>query len=657
MIHKLKANLKAAAEYTRIFLRGYWLTSALILLFVIQTHLFFLLLRIPVQPYFIRRSIIAGALGALVFSPAVLLDRWKKYLYLLAGATSLAVIFSFQFLYCDFSGGFLQASALLQTHEGVSILSTAKLFLSWRLFFFWLGPLGVGITWFLARHQKIQTKILTKRQKIRVAITVIILVLAGYGYVFLREDMESHDVKDLYQFDKLYDIEALVSKIGIINFSLGDIFTLKLAPPVATPAQIKEVNDFMAAQAITDTSTKSMSVISDFGLAKGRNLIFIQVESLENAVIKQKIYDQEITPNLNRLADQGLYFSHYYSPIGPGTTADAEFMTLNSLYALPDTVAFIQYAYDHYTALPDLLKNNGYHTYSLHGDVSSFWNRANVYPQLGYEQWFDRKDFTIPRAIGAYDLGDKDFFAQVLPILKTLPQPFMATLITLSSHIPFQLPTDLETMNLPAAAKLTWFQRHYLQSIHYTDQAIGDFITRLKAAGLDDDSLIFIFGDHGSFSGISQALKFNNSVFPEMQTAEVPLIILAPGLNLRGQRDFSASHLDVYPTAANLLGLETPPDIFGHDLVAGKNIVTVNRRLISGTIADLVSQKLAYQSDKSGIFANGTCLSMPGKKPLAAAACQPLFDQTSQAVQVSDLLVKKNLITTNTNHPNLQIKN
>ena len=76
---------------------------------------------------------------------------------------------------------------------------------------------------------------------------------------------------------------------------------------------------------------------------------------------------------------------------------------------------------------------------------------------------------TIPREIGAFGLGDVDFFDQAAPKLQSFPQPFMATLITLSSHTPFQIPADLETLDIPSSSDLTWIQYQYLESIHYTD--------------------------------------------------------------------------------------------------------------------------------------------------------------------------------------------
>lgn len=614
-----------------------WLPLVLIAIFVLQNYFFNLWLNIPVGPYFVRRSIVTIALGFLLFGPAVLLKKPTKYLYLGLISLLTAAVLTLQFLYYSYSGGLLQTSALFYAKEGMTILATVKILITYHLAFFVIGPLIVIAVWILTNRGIIVEKILTKKEKITAGILIIFFIFSGYGYLLLREYMESGTIAYVFQYTRLFDVNSLVSKVGIANFSLGDAFTSGLRPDEVTAADKNFIESYTE-----QLSTTTPGI--NFGLLKGRNVILIQVESLENAVIEQKIANQEITPNLNKLANEGLYFSNYYAPIGPGTTADTEFMTLNSLYSLPGQVAFIKYAYNNYHALPSRLKENGYHTYSFHGDVSSFWNRANIYPQLGYEKWFGRKDYIIPRNLGAYDLGDKDFFEQTIPKLQALPQPFMATLITLSSHIPFELPSDLETLTIPTTTTLNWWQQQYLQSIHYTDRAIGNFINQLKTVGLYDNSLILIFGDHGTFTSISSALGVNNSVFLDLQPTQVPMIILAPGTLLQGKKTTPASHLDIYPTVTNLLGITSPTNIFGHDMIAGKNNVAVSRNLVSGTVNSFIANTLAYHAAADGIYEHGTCLEMPNKKKLPTEACRLFYDQQKKAVKASDLMVKGNLI-------------
>jgi len=710
-------------------LRQVWrvcrLPLVLVAIFIVQNFLFNYWLKIEPGEYAARRLAATAALGVLLFAPALLVGKRLKYPYLISVSLIPATILSVEYLYYSYSGGFLQASALLYAGEGAAIMPTVKTLVDWHLIVFAAGLLvavgawvvgvvsaarrplptlplagegtdptcgdnltlpsprlrrgsgtgtppllfqgedmpaprsrsGVGVRLASDTGEGLRRLVhllapdkgrgyrrgvgetLTIKQKLVALAAIIIFSASGYGYLFSVEKNDQENIANVFKHNQLYNVGGIVGKTGIVNFFLSDTLALALHADKVNAADENFVQNFKAQQ-------QPIVPDSDIGSLKGRNVIMIQVESLENAVIDQKYNEQEITPNLNKLAASGMYFSNYYSPVGPGTTADAEFMTLNSLFSLPNTVAFVQYAYDNYTALPALLKQNGYSTYSLHGDVPSFWNRANIYPQLGYEKWFSRADYTIPRNIGVYDLGDKDFFEQSLPKLAAMPKPFMATLITLTSHTPFELPDDLNTFAIPDNSTLTWQQKGYLKTVHYTDQAIGDFIEQLKAAGLYDNSVIFIYGDHGSFTGIADALGVKNSVFPDLQTSQVPLIVLAPKSKIKGKMTIPASHLDLYPTVADLLGIKPPQEVFGHDMIDGNNAVAVSRNLVSGTVNSVMTAKLAFHAGADGEFDDGECLAMPEKKTLDVSACKSIYDAESNAVKASDIMIKGNLIDT-----------
>lgn len=659
----------------------------LAIIFVAQNFLFNYWLKIEPGEYAARRLAATAALGVLLYGPVLLLGRRSKYPYLFAVSFVAAAVLSVQYLFYSYSGGFLQASALFYAGEGLSILPTVKTLLDWHLIVFAAGLLVVFGVWIievfskrfaaleffrrnspyppffkgrsLIRPSEVSPQplfekegvggvpsserwagsVLTVKQKLVASAFIIVLVVSGYGYLFIVEKNDPENIANIFEYGQLYDVGGLVGKAGIVNFFFGDAIALAMHTDKVSAADSSFAKGY---------GKEAVAAVpgNDFGELKGRNVIFVQVESLDNSVIGQKINGQEITPNLNKLSGEGMYFSNYYSPIGPGTTADAEFMTMNSLYSLPDAVAFIQYPYDDYHALPGLLKDNGYGTYSMHGDLPSFWNRASIYPQLGYEKWFSRNDYVIPRKIGNYDLGDKDFFSQSLPKLASLPQPFMATLITLTSHTPFVIPDDLQTLDLSAPTNLNQTQWEYLQSVHYADQAIGDLISGLKTAGLYDNSLIMIWGDHASSTGIAGPLGVANSVFPDLQASQVPLIILAPGSNLKGNRTTPASHLDVYPTVADLLGIKPPAYVFGHDMIDGNGTVAVSRNLVSGTVKSFLTAKLSFHVGSNGEFDDGECLAMPEKTALDVGACRAIYDAETEAVKASDIMVKGNLIDT-----------
>ena len=586
--------------------------------------------------YFWRFFAVSFALGLALYGPAILFRKRWQYLYLLIISVFVSFIFIAQFAYFGYSGAFLQTSAVKYAGLAVSIGGTIKTLLSFKMLIFCLNTILVALALIFSYAQNFTQYLLSKKQTLITLLVIVIISSSGYWFVLHLEKHEWGNTSRLYSDS--YDLNTLVGKMGIINFSFEDIIKYIIRSSTVKPADIDFVKGWVSAAQASTSEQKY------FGIAKGRNVIYIQIESLENSVINQKIGNQEITPSLNELAKEGLYFNNYYSEVGPGNTADAEFVTMNSLYALPDDVAFIDYAQNNYNAFPQLLDNNSYHTYSLHGDVATFWNRSNIYPKLGYQKWFSKDDFTIPRKIGAFDLGDEDFFSQSIPKLKTLVQPFLATLITLSSHTPFVLPDDLNTLSIPKDTSLNDLQEDYLQSIHYTDKAVGEFIDQLKQNDLYNNSIIVIYGDHQSYTNIANGLGTDKNNLPGIADDQIPLIILTPRTKLKATINTPASHLDLYPTIANLIGIDSPKSILGQDILNSKTPVFTHRNSDTGTINTILTDNLTYEASSDGIFENGTCQSMPNKKLLPVQNCLNTFNQQNNIIKTSDIVVKGNLL-------------
>ncbi|MCX6724419.1 MAG: LTA synthase family protein [Candidatus Staskawiczbacteria bacterium] len=619
----------------------------LAVLFVIQNQVFNEWLNIYYKAYSARLFWATFALGIFFYAPYLLLKKRYRYLYLFLISFLLSFIFTAQFLYYRYWQSFLQFSAIKYFGLAHSVMGTVKVLITPELFFFYINIAVVLVAFLLFRRRKDVEIVLPKWEKIIIILAMMAMVFLGYKYLLYTEKKEWGDTSRLYK--DVYDLKSLVGKIGIVNFFIEDTFKYILRSDLVTDDDKIFLQKFAQNKIIPDTGKNY------FGVAKGKNLIIVQVESLENIVINKRIGEQEITPNLNQLAKDGLYFKNFYAQVGPGNTADTEFSTMNSLYPLPDDVVFINYAKNQYEALPQLLVNNGYKTYSLHGDVPTFWNRSNIYPQLGYQKTYNLSDYVALRSIGKgpSDLGDEDLFSQSLPRLESFSaqggsasggkQPFMATLITMSSHTPFILPDDLQTLKIPTSLNLGWIQAAYLQSMHYTDKAIGEFIDGLKKDGLYDNSLILIWGDHGSFTNISQALNQENT-FSALNNSQVPMILSAPGTNLKGATNIPASQLDVYPTIVNLLGIVPPNTILGHDLLNTETPVETHFELVSGGIDVILTKNLAYQADETGVFTHGLCVSLPDQKSLPISDCQQIYTEQSNTIKASNIIVRGNLL-------------
>lgn len=311
-----------------------------------------------------------------------------------------------------------------------------------------------------------------------------------------------------------------------------------------------------------------------FGAAQGMNLINIQVEALQDFVIGATYNGQEITPNLNALiAENSLYFDNYYWVVGGGGTSDAEFEVNNSLYAPAQEAAYDKFTELEYYGLPFLLKDNGYTgAYVFHGYTETFWNRNEAYPYQGFDEYISQNDYEQTDVIGL-GLSDREFFKQSLSFIKTYEEPFYAFMITLSSHHPFAMPNEYMYLDLKEEHKGTLFG-NYLESIHYVDKVIGEFIEDLKNCGLYDRTMITIYGDHYALNTQNDdgyMSDFLGKPYDREEIFNIPLIVHIPNSGITETISTTGGHLDYEPTILNLLGLRNDKAVmFGQDLVNSK---------------------------------------------------------------------------------------
>ena len=184
-----------------------------------------------------------------------------------------------------------------------------------------------------------------------------------------------------------------------------------------------------------------------FGKYKGKNVIMVQLEAFQNFVIGQKINGQEVTPNINRLLGESMYFKNFYHQTAQGRTSDADMAANASLQPLITGSVFIRYAQHQYDSMPSTLKDNGYTTSVFHAYDGGFWNRNAMYKTLKYDTFYSKKSFKIDEPLG-WSLGDTSFFRQSVDIIKKQKQPFYSFLITLSSHHPYTLPESYQILNV-----------------------------------------------------------------------------------------------------------------------------------------------------------------------------------------------------------------
>lgn len=320
-----------------------------------------------------------------------------------------------------------------------------------------------------------------------------------------------------------------------------------------------------------------------YGKAKGKNVFVFHLESFQQFMINYKVNGKEVTPNINKFySDQNtLSFDNFYHQVGQGKTSDAETMLENSLYGLPSGSVMTSYGTSNtFQAMPAILDQQGYTTAAFHGDVGSFWNRDNTYKSWGYQYFFSEDYYKNKTnySIG-YGLKDKLFLQQSVKYIEQLPQPFYAKLITVTNHYPYELDKQNQTIEKTTTGDST--VDGYVQTAKYLDDAFGEFIAYLQKAGLYDNSMIVMYGDHYGISNnhkkaIAQLLgKESVNSYDLAQFQKVPFMIHMDGL--KGGIDHTyGGEIDVMPTLLDLLGIKNTDTIqLGNDLLAKDRNQTV----------------------------------------------------------------------------------
>ena len=383
------------------------------------------------------------------------------------------------------------------------------------------------------------------------------------------------------------------------------------------------------------------------GVGAGKNLIVIQMEALQQFVVGAEYNGQELTPNLNDLVEgNSLYFDHYFSNVGKGNTADAEFSAMNSLYPLIDGESYRLYQDNTYEGLPWLLREKGYSAFAIHGYKGEFWNRENAYPNQGFQNFYSLEDLNQDEMIGM-GISDKSMFKQLIPILQSQTGPYFTFAITLSNHHPFVIDDKYLTLQLKDEDQDTKFG-DYLQTVHYTDEAIGQFISDLKAAGLYDNTVFALYGDHhGLNCGMEEITEQMNAflgrTYDYDEMMNIPLIINVPGSNIHETISTTGGQVDFMPTIANIMGL-TLDETFtvGQDLANAKEgFVAFTAYLGEGSFA---TDDIFFLVSREGIFEGSRAFKIGTNEEVDASLYQEQYDKALLLKKTSKEILEQNMI-------------
>ena len=312
-----------------------------------------------------------------------------------------------------------------------------------------------------------------------------------------------------------------------------------------------------------------------FGMAKGRNVIYIHLESFQQFLIdyKLKVDDKEyeVTPFLNSLyhSKETFAFSNVFNQVKAGKTSDAETMIETGLFGLNQGSFMVNYGGTNtQQAAPFILSKNGYNSSAVfHGNAGSFWNRNTAYKQWGYNYFFDASYFTKQNSSNSfqYGLNDKYMLKDSIKYLERLQQPFYTKFITVSNHYPYTTSLSGDDLGFPLAKTQDETINGYFATANYLDSSIKAFFDYLKESGLYKNSIIVLYGDHYGISNsrnpaLAPLLGKNSETWSSYDNAmlqRVPYMVVIPGMDKGGIIDTYGGEIDMLPTLEHLLGIES----------------------------------------------------------------------------------------------------
>lgn len=363
----------------------------------------------------------------------------------------------------------------------------------------------------------------------------------------------------IYQDKSQREIINVIEKLG---YMIANITKYQNDQRIALAHKISQ-EEIANAKNYLENNHPTLEANEMTGIFEGKNLIMILCESLDDSAI-----DKEITPTLYKLKNEGISMNNHYAPLYNYHTSDSEFIALTGLYPSQDYGStYKNFADNNYpNALANLFKQNDYQTNAFHSYLEYFYNRNNMLPSLGFDNYYGASALNIEKEAGTLS-GYQGFYKDINMIIQILKhtdttKPFYDFFISLSGHSVYKydrpdLKDNIDILNhSPKYSNYPHEAKSYLAAQMHLDQALAKLLDELETNKLLEDTVICLFSDHYPY-GLSDEktiqLLLDNDY--EYSKYHVPFIIYNVEQKPK-QIDKLTSTFDIYPTLANMFNFD-----------------------------------------------------------------------------------------------------
>ncbi|MCC9138250.1 LTA synthase family protein [Pontibacter silvestris] len=284
------------------------------------------------------------------------------------------------------------------------------------------------------------------------------------------------------------------------------------------------------------------------------NVLFIILESYTAKFVESLGGEKGVTPNLNKLAAEGISFTNMYAS---GDRSEKGMVALLSGYPVQTITSIIKTPKktEKLPHLSQVFEQQGYRTSYYYGGELEFANIKSYLLNGGYDHLIDKYDFPSSSYNSKWGAHDHILFERVLQDLQKEKEPFFTTVYTLSSHEPFEIPI---APKFPGTDNEALFRN----SVYYTDWALGRFVVEAKNRPWWQNTLVVIVADHG------HPLPGNDANY-QTSKFRIPFILTGGAVEARGLKiNTIGSQTDIATTLLTQLNLPHQNFKWGRNLLA-----------------------------------------------------------------------------------------
>ena len=572
MKEKINNEIKKIAKNSTIFLAIYIFTIEI--MFKLLTNTF-------AWNYSLIRILISSLIFSIIINSILIFIKNIKFkkIILIIIASLITIYALAQLGFYNYLGNYTSLNTSSQLGKVTSYIGDYIHSFKYSYYTLFL-PLSIYIIYVITKKE--ESKYLRYRYVPVLLVTLIISYLITLSVGFMQNKFQYVSNEDLFLNPSLPNVA--VNQFGVSVFGILDLkskFTNQGQISNMVDEEInyeREIDDEEITELIKNETDSTLNSLNKYffsrkitekndytGKFKGKNVILILLESVNNVMINEKYF-----PTLYKLYNEGLTFTNNYSPRNNCSTGNNEFSALTSLFTINNTCTANEYRQNtYYESIFNLFKKEKYEANSFHNYTEKYYYRNDIHNNLG-SKYYGVEDLEIP-----YDNryeewpSDVELMEKAFEIFKDNDN-YITYMATVTTHQPYQKSSEYGDMYLDKFKDLEVSKeiKRYLSKMTVLDKAMKRLLELLEESGELEDTVLVLFGDHYPYGLKTSELQklFDYDLEERKEIERTPFIIY--NSKTKGQKfEQYTTYINILPTLANLFDLDYDPRLYmGEDL-------------------------------------------------------------------------------------------